>query len=104
MYEVTDRLAFLVHAGFELDDGGDLTLLVHKGVEFEKKGAVPNPSTAGNDELRVILTVLTESLKRDNQRFRTLATASISANIRVPEWPFPPMTIGPAMLDAPPSI
>src|SRR3954454_9663761 len=28
-----------------LDDGGDLTLLVHKGVEFEKAGKVPDPST-----------------------------------------------------------
>ena len=27
-----------------LDDGGDATLLVHKGVEFEKAGAVPDPA------------------------------------------------------------
>src|ERR687892_1163481 len=27
-----------------LDDGGDVTLLVHKGVEFEKEGAVPDPA------------------------------------------------------------
>src|ERR1700723_1202403 len=33
-----------------LDDGGDATLLVHKGVEFEKKGAVPDPSTAESEE------------------------------------------------------
>src|SRR3954452_5725889 len=31
-----------------LDDGGDATLLVHKGVEFEKAGAVPDPSTTDN--------------------------------------------------------
>jgi adenosylhomocysteinase len=31
-----------------LDDGGDATLLVHKGVEFEKAGAVPDPATAEN--------------------------------------------------------
>jgi adenosylhomocysteinase len=31
-----------------LDDGGDATLLVHKGVEFEAAGAVPDPSTADN--------------------------------------------------------
>ena len=40
------------HAGpnMILDDGGDATLLVHKGVEFERAGAVPDPSTADNDE------------------------------------------------------
>ncbi|KAB2900951.1 MAG: adenosylhomocysteinase [Kofleriaceae bacterium] len=56
-----------------LDDGGDLTLLVHKGVESEKKGAAPSPATATNDEMRVIFSVLTESLKRDAQRFTKLA-------------------------------
>ncbi len=56
-----------------LDDGGDLTLLVHKGVESEKKGQAPNPATATNDEMRVIFSVLTESLKRDQQRFTKLA-------------------------------
>ena len=38
-----------------LDDGGDATLLVHKGTEFEKAGAVPDPSTADSEELAVIL-------------------------------------------------
>ncbi|MCC7186729.1 MAG: adenosylhomocysteinase [Acidobacteria bacterium] len=56
-----------------LDDGGDLTLLVHKGVEFEKAGAAPSPSTATNEEWRVVLTVLNESLKADKGRFTKLA-------------------------------
>src|SRR5580765_5419949 len=56
-----------------LDDGGDLTLLVHKGVEAEKKGAAPNPSTATNDEMRVIYNVLTKSLAKDKQRFTKMA-------------------------------
>src|SRR4051812_28474996 len=55
-----------------LDDGGDLTLLVHKGVESEKKGSAPSPATANNDEMRVICTVLTESLKKDKTRFTKL--------------------------------
>ncbi|WP_460625115.1 adenosylhomocysteinase, partial [Kitasatospora kifunensis] len=38
-----------------LDDGGDATLLIHKGVEFEKAGAAPDPATADNDEFRIIL-------------------------------------------------
>ena len=39
-----------------LDDGGDATLLVHKGVEFEKAGAAPDPSTADSEEYGHILT------------------------------------------------
>ena len=31
-----------------LDDGGDATMLLHKGVEYEKAGAVPDPTTASN--------------------------------------------------------
>ncbi len=57
-----------------LDDGGDLTLLVHKGVEAEHKGAAPNPATATNEEMRVIFSVLTESLKRDAKRFTAMAS------------------------------
>ncbi|MEU9995776.1 adenosylhomocysteinase [Streptomyces sp. NPDC050848] len=41
-----------------LDDGGDATLLVHKGVEYQKAGEVPDPSTAESDELRVVLELL----------------------------------------------
>ncbi|WP_405827058.1 adenosylhomocysteinase [Streptomyces sp. NBC_00105] len=48
------------HAGpnMILDDGGDATLLVHKGVEYQKAGAVPDPSTAGNEEMALILGLL----------------------------------------------
>src|SRR5678815_5751695 len=56
-----------------LDDGGDLTLLVHKGAEVENKGVAPDPKTATNEEMRVIYTVLTESLKKDKQRFTAIA-------------------------------
>jgi S-adenosylhomocysteine hydrolase len=38
-----------------LDDGGDLTLLVHKGAEFDKAGKVPDPSTTKVEEMKVIL-------------------------------------------------
>ncbi len=56
-----------------LDDGGDATLLVHKGVEFERAGAVPDPASADNDEFRIILELLTRSLGEDPQRFTKLA-------------------------------
>src|SRR3984885_11502037 len=42
-----------------LDDGGDATLLVHNGVEYEAAGAVPDPSTADNEEHRVVLELVT---------------------------------------------
>src|SRR5437588_4520048 len=45
-----------------LDDGGDATLLVHKGAEFERAGAVPDPATADNEEFKIILELLTRSL------------------------------------------
>src|SRR4051794_8852649 len=38
-----------------LDDGGDATLLVHKGTEFEKAGAVPDPESADSEEFKIIL-------------------------------------------------
>ena len=56
-----------------LDDGGDATLLVHKGVEFEGAGAVPDPSTADSEEFRIILETLTRSLSDDPQRFTRMA-------------------------------
>jgi len=56
-----------------LDDGGDATLLVHKGVEFEKAGKVPDPSTTDNEELAVILGVLQRSLEEDPTRWTNIA-------------------------------
>jgi adenosylhomocysteinase len=57
-----------------LDDGGDATLLVHKGVEFEKAGAVPDPSTADSEEYEVILRVLQRSLTEDPRRWTAIAS------------------------------
>ncbi|PZS29613.1 MAG: adenosylhomocysteinase, partial [Pseudonocardiales bacterium] len=56
-----------------LDDGGDATLLVHKGVEYEAAGAVPAPDTADNEELAVILSVLTRTLAEDPTRWTRMA-------------------------------
>ncbi|MFB0626368.1 adenosylhomocysteinase [Streptomyces sp. AB3(2024)] len=44
-----------------LDDGGDATLLVHKGVEYQKAGAVPDPSTADNEEMALVLGLLAKT-------------------------------------------
>ncbi len=56
-----------------LDDGGDATLLVHKGVEFERAGAVPDPAAADSEELRVVLALLQRSLAEDATRWTRLA-------------------------------
>ena len=56
-----------------LDDGGDATLLVHRGVEYEKAGAVPDPASADSEEFRIVLETLTRSLEADPQRFTKMA-------------------------------
>jgi adenosylhomocysteinase len=56
-----------------LDDGGDATLLVHKGAEFEKLGAVPAVDTADSEEYAVILGVLNRSLREDDRRWTRIA-------------------------------
>jgi adenosylhomocysteinase len=56
-----------------LDDGGDATLLVHRGVELEKAGEVPDPETAGSEEMAVLLRLLAESLAADPQRWTSIA-------------------------------
>jgi adenosylhomocysteinase len=55
-----------------LDDGGDATLLVHKGTEYEAVGAVPDPTGADSEEFQVILSLLTRSLTEDPQRWTKL--------------------------------
>jgi adenosylhomocysteinase len=56
-----------------LDDGGDATLLVHNGAQYETAGEVPSPSTAENEEHRVILELLTRSVADAPQRFTRMA-------------------------------
>ena len=41
-----------------VDDGGDATMMIHKGVEFEKAGAVPDPSTGESEEFVAFLRAL----------------------------------------------
>jgi len=57
-----------------LDDGGDATLLVHKGVEYEKDGKVPGLETAESDEHRVILQLLHRTLGENPQKWTQLAS------------------------------
>jgi adenosylhomocysteinase len=74
----TDKIFDWSSEGFDgpnmiLDDGGDATLLVHKGVEFEAAGSVPPAGVDDSDEYKVILELLAQSLKDDPTRFTRIA-------------------------------
>ncbi|MGH9014131.1 MAG: adenosylhomocysteinase [Acidimicrobiia bacterium] len=56
-----------------LDDGGDATLLVHKGVEYERDGTVPDSSTADSEEFAVVLGLLGRAHASDNRRWHRIA-------------------------------
>ncbi|MCH6471115.1 adenosylhomocysteinase [Sinomonas terrae] len=57
-----------------LDDGGDATLLVHKGVEFEAAGGVPQATPDDPEEYRIILDVLRAGQERDPQKWTRIAS------------------------------
>ena len=56
-----------------LDDGGDATMLLHKGVQYEQDGEVPDPTEAPNAELAIVLGLLQRSLKDDPQKWTRMA-------------------------------
>ena len=60
-----------------LDDGGDATLLLHKGVEFEEAGAVPEPAADDNQEWTAVLGLLKRTFASDNRTW-----TKMTANIR----------------------
>ncbi|WP_020162741.1 adenosylhomocysteinase [Cycloclasticus pugetii] len=62
-------------ANMILDDGGDATLLLHKGVEFEKAGAVPDAQAGDNEEWVAILEVLRRNLPLAPNRWQNMASS-----------------------------
>jgi len=58
-----------------LDDGGDATLLVHKGVEYEKAGKVPDPGGASNPEFAIVLGLLNKTLREDPTKWTRMAAS-----------------------------
>jgi adenosylhomocysteinase len=56
-----------------LDDGGDATMFVHKGVEYEKAGSVPDPAGADSEEFAVVLRRLGESVAAHPGRWTQVA-------------------------------
>lgn len=74
----TERIFDFSDSGFDgpnmiLDDGGDATLLVHKGVEFEAAGSVPADSPSDSAEYKVVLQLLRSIQERDNTYFTRIA-------------------------------
>ncbi len=56
-----------------VDDGGDATLLIHKGAEFEKLGKIPGPETTDNEEFQEVLKTLACCFAADPQRWTKVA-------------------------------
>jgi adenosylhomocysteinase len=77
-WECTEQIFNWTDEGFAgpnliLDDGGDATMLVHKGREFELAGAVPDDAEGDSSEWRVILNVLRRSLSTSTDRWTNIA-------------------------------
>jgi adenosylhomocysteinase len=70
------------HAGptMILDDGGDATLLVHKGLEFERAGFVPAPESADSEEYRVILALLDNIIASGEKLFGPMSEGLIGVS------------------------
>merc|ERR1712039_715637 len=64
---------------FLVDDGGDATLLIHKGKEYEEKyakdGSLPDPSSTTNAEFKCILQLLKDSIPADKTKYTRMAAA-----------------------------
>ncbi len=58
-----------------VDDGGDATLLLHKGFEYEQVGAVPAPESADNAEFAIILRLLQRLQTEQPGRFTAVVPA-----------------------------
>ncbi|BBG04421.1 adenosylhomocysteinase [Pseudonocardia autotrophica] len=75
LFKFTDEAGNVVGPNMILDDGGDATLLVHKGVEFEQTGVVPSfadDDLSVSDEERVVFDTLRRSLAEDPKRWTTI--------------------------------
>jgi adenosylhomocysteinase len=63
-----------------LDDGGDATMLVLRGAEYEAAGSVPDPSTGESEEFQVFLGLLQREFANDNQRWTRAAKGIIGVS------------------------
>ena len=67
-----------------VDDGGDMTLLIHEGVAAEKKfeadGTVPDPASTDNAEMKCVLSILARELQRDPKRWHKYAARCVGVS------------------------
>jgi adenosylhomocysteinase len=56
-----------------VDDGGDATLLIHKGYEYENTGKIPSPDSTDNEEFKEILKLLAKCYRQSPQRWHKVA-------------------------------
>jgi adenosylhomocysteinase len=79
-WDLAERIFDWSAEGFDgpnmiLDDGGDATLLVHKGREFELAGAVPEADEHTSEEFGIVLALLRRSLASSPDRWTRVAAA-----------------------------
>src|ERR1700720_4546935 len=63
-----------------LDDGGDATMLVLRGAEYEAAGSAPDPATGESDEFKVFLGLLQRSLAEDPKRWTRCAQGIVGVS------------------------
>ncbi len=73
VFDFKDEAGNVIGPNMLLDDGGDITMLLHKGVEFEKAGAVPGQDSTDNEEYKEVLRVLARSLDNNPTRWTNMA-------------------------------
>ncbi|MBU2696282.1 adenosylhomocysteinase [Pimelobacter sp. 30-1] len=73
VFDFTDADGNKVGPNVLLDDGGDITMLVHLGLEYEKAGVVPGQDSTDNEEFKEVLRVLARSVANDPTRWTNIA-------------------------------
>jgi len=67
-----------------VDDGGDATLLMHKGKEFEEKyakdGTLPDPASTDNAEFKCVLATIKGSIQKDPTRFTRMVQRMVGVS------------------------
>ncbi len=73
VFDFTDTDGNPVGPNVLLDDGGDITMLLHLGVEYELTGVVPSQDSTDNEEFKEVLRVLARSVENKPQHWTTIA-------------------------------
>jgi len=67
-----------------VDDGGDMTLLIHEGVTaeiaYEKDGTLPDPESVDNPEFKIVLAIIKRELPKNGKKWRDLAARMVGVS------------------------